>query len=200
MALPASGAISLNDVNVELDLPATAQISLNDAAVRGLFEVASGAINMANGYGKANQFEFTVSTNQTNADLATLATSAGWDGQVKLVAVVDSGIYISSDSTAVPALTVGGLFPNGIELTNNGYIVGRGGNAGNGASTSTFSVGSGGAGLSGGLALSAASAVSITNNGTIAGGGGGGGGGGGIGGSNPSAGDGKISTSSNLQV
>jgi len=54
MALPASGAISLNDVNVELGLSATAAISLNDAAVRTLFGVASGAIDMDDGYGKSS--------------------------------------------------------------------------------------------------------------------------------------------------
>jgi hypothetical protein len=54
MTLPASGAISLNNVNVELGLTATAQIGLNDAAVRNLFGVASGAITMADGYGKAS--------------------------------------------------------------------------------------------------------------------------------------------------
>lgn len=53
MALPASGAISMNDVNVELGLSGTAQISLNDSAVRTLFAVASGAISMNDGHGKS---------------------------------------------------------------------------------------------------------------------------------------------------
>lgn len=169
MALPSSGPISLSDVNVELGLSATAQISLNDSAVRALFGIGSGAIDMNTGYGKANQFAFTISSNQTNANLATLATNAGWNGTSKVVATIGSGIYISSSSTGTPALTVNGSFAGGVDLINNGYIVGMGGNGGSANS---------GVGSSGGTALSVSSAISITNNGTVAGGGGGGGAGG----------------------
>lgn len=54
MALPSTGAISLNAVNVELGLSGTTTISLNQASVRTLFGVASGAIRMSDGYGKSN--------------------------------------------------------------------------------------------------------------------------------------------------
>jgi len=175
MALPSSGAISLNNVNVELGLSGTAQISMNDAAVRSLFGKASGAISMSDGYGKSSQFSFTISSNQTNANLATLGTAAGWNGTSKLVATINSGIYISSNSTGTPALTVSGSFPGGVELTNNGTIVGMGGNGGN----TVLGIGNTGqSGGTGGTALSVSSAITITNNGTIAGGGGGGGAGG----------------------
>lgn len=53
MALPASGAISLNDVNVELGNAATDEITLNDYAVRTLAGVPSGEIGMDDLYGKS---------------------------------------------------------------------------------------------------------------------------------------------------
>jgi len=54
MTLPASGAISLFDVNDELGLTRTAAIGLLCTNVRTLFNVASGAVGLQTGYGKAN--------------------------------------------------------------------------------------------------------------------------------------------------
>lgn len=176
MALPSSGAISLSQVNVELGVSATATRSLNDSTTRTLFGVPSGAISMSNGYGKANQFSFTISANQTNADLRTLAVNAGWNQSSTLVVTVNSGVYISSNSTSTPALTIAGSFPGGVHLVNNGTIVGMGGAGGNGSFFTPFTPIST-AGAAGGLALSVSTGVTITNYGTIAGGGGGGGGG-----------------------
>ena len=177
MALPASGPISFNDINVELGVAGTTQASLDQASYRTLAGVPSGTISLSNFYGKANQFAFTISSNQTNANLATLATAAGWNESSKVVATIDSGIYISSNGTGTPALTVNGSFPGGVELINNGYIIGMGGNGGAGRNISNGSGSGGAAGGAGGLALSVSSAISITNNETIGGGGGGGGGG-----------------------
>lgn len=190
MTLPASGPISFNDINVELGVSGTTQASLGQASYRTLAGVASGAISMSNFYGKANAFAFTISTNQTNANLRTLAVNAGWNQSTKVIATVDSGVYISSNSTGTPALTINGSFPGGVELVNSGYIVGMGG-AGGAGGILDFGLGfppvtNGVAGSGGGLALSVSSAVTITNNQTIGGGGGGGGGGGaGYGGSKP---------------
>lgn len=172
MPLPSSGPISLSQVNTELGLSSTATISMGNSNVRTLFGVPSGAISMSNGYGKANQFAFTISSNQTNANLRTLAINAGWNQSSRVVATINSGIYISSNSTGTPALTVNGSFPGGVQLTNNGIIVGMGGAGGNGNGASAPNVGG-----AGGTALSVSSAITIANNGTIAGGGGGGGGG-----------------------
>ena len=172
MGLPASGAISINDVNVELGNTATAQIDMNSAAVRGLFGIGSGAISMSDGYGKSSQFSFSITSNVNNASLATLATNAGWNGSSALVATINAGVYCSSTHWTAYGMIISGSFPGGVTLINNGFIVGRGGSGGRGA---TSSVGT--AGGVGGTALVIQSPVSIYNNGTIAGGGGGGGGG-----------------------
>jgi hypothetical protein len=159
------------DVNVELGLSATAQISLGSSAVRGLYGVASGAIRLAaDGYGKSSVFTFNISSDQINVDLRTLAVNAGWNQTSRVEATITGGVFIYSNSTSSAALTVSGSFPNGVQLINNGTIVGRGGRGGNGQNNTNNGAGGG----AGGLALSVSTAISITNNGNVAGGGGGG--------------------------
>lgn len=179
MTMVSTGPISLGgnatsgglnqSVNIELGRSATAAISMNEAAVRTLFGVGGSgtSISMSQGYGKSNQFAFTISSNQTNANLRTLAVNAGWNETSQVVATISGGVYLSSNSTGTPALTVSGSFPGGVTLINNGFIIGMGGAGGRGAYNTV-------AGGSGGTALSASSAITITNNGTIGGGGGGG--------------------------
>jgi hypothetical protein len=174
MTLPASGPISFNDINVELGDAGTTTASLGQASYRALAGVASGAISLSDFYGKSSAFSFTISSNQANADLRTLALSAGWNASAAVVATIDAAVYINSTSTGTPALTVTGSFPNGVELINNGYILGMGGAGGNGG---TVFGASAAAGSGGGTALSVSVAVTVDNTGTIAGGGGGGGGG-----------------------
>jgi hypothetical protein len=169
-----SGGLN-QSINIELGQSATAQTSLNATNVRTLLAVPSGTISLSNAYGKSNVFALTISSNQTNVNLRTLAVSSGWDQSLKVVATINGGVYVSSNSTGTPALTVSGSFPSGVELTNNGFIVGMGGKGGDGG------VGNGQAGSAGGLALSVSSAITINNaSGTVAGGGGGGGAGGAV--------------------
>ena len=182
MTLPVvpGNPMSFSQINTELGLSSTATISLNDAAVRTLAGVGASpaTIAISNLSGKSNTYPFTISSNQTNANLRTLAVNAGWPGTAKVVATINSGIYISSNSTGTAALTINGAFPNGVELINNGFIIGMGGNGGVGKGQSFPSLGPAN-GSAGGLALAVSVATTITNgSGTIGGGGGGGGGGG----------------------
>ena len=51
MTLPASGAITMAEINTELGYSSSAQVSLNDANVRALLRDSSGAVAMTDGYG-----------------------------------------------------------------------------------------------------------------------------------------------------
>lgn len=177
MTLPVvpGSSLSFSQVNTELGRSATAQISLNESAVRTLAGVGASpaTISVSNLSGKSNTFSFTIASNQTNANLRSLAVAAGWGGTAQVIATINSGVYISSNGTGTPALRVDGSFPGGVRLNNNGAIIGMGGAGGRGLAA--YAVGA--AGAAGGGALSVAVAITVNNAGTIGGGGGGGGGG-----------------------
>ena len=144
-------------------------------------------------------FDPVITSNVLYYDIKTAALAAGWDGNSILYATVTiaPGVYVYSDSTALPALTTGTGYPDNsrVEIINNGYIIGKGGSGG---SPEAYPKPVGGArvvfwrfGLPGGPAMNIGYPVTITNNSYIAGGGGGGchagilsqaGGGGGAGG------------------
>lgn len=185
MALP-TGTISMSQVNEELGLSATAAISLNQANVRTLAGVGGSGtvISMNNLRGKSNTFNFSITSNQTDANLRTLAVNAGWNQSTAAVATINSGVTISGSTQAnsTAALTINGSWPGGVALVNNGVIQGRGGNGGKGASLQSAPPAVSGnavAGTAGGRALLVSVPVTLTNNNAIRGGGGGGGGGGG---------------------
>lgn len=171
MALPASGTITLADIQTEFG--GSNPISLSEYYRGGAYVTpnntnvpTSGTISLSNFYGAVKQFAFTIGTTYSSTqDLRTLAIAAGWNGSDPVVATISSGVIISSSTTASAALTISGSFPSGVSLVNNGSIVGMGGRGGEANAT----------GSPGGAAIAVSTAVSITNNGTIAGGGGGGG-------------------------
>jgi hypothetical protein len=139
--------------------------------------------------GSSGPFLFirTISSNQVDYNLNTALTAAGWNGLTPVIAniTIASAVQFTASANTIPAFTVGTL-PTGssVYITNNGYIVGRGGQGvGKGYPTSTSYNLTAPATANGGVALSVSSLVSIDNaGGTIGGGGGGGGAGGGTGG------------------
>ena len=167
MALQTSGAISLGDIAAEYG--GSAPHALSEYRGKGNAP-GTGAIRLgADFYGTSNTFSFTISTTQVDANLRSLAVAAGWDQTTAVIATIGSGVNINGSVAAnsTAALTIDGSWPGGVTLINNGSITGRGGSG-------SVSATNGGAG---GRALSVSVAVTIDNQGTIAGGGGGGAGG-----------------------
>ena len=124
-------------------------------------------------------FNATISVNTANYNLRAAAVAAGWNQTSPLNATVtiNASVYVYSTSVGAYAFQTGTTFPAGtsLNLINNGIILGMGGNGGAGGKIPNFVAGT--AGTTGGPALLAQQAITITNNGIIGGGGGGGGGG-----------------------
>jgi hypothetical protein len=179
MALPSSGAISFNAINVELGVAGTTTANINQTSYRTLAGVPSGTISLSNFYGKSNAYVFnaTISADTQNYNLRSAAIAAGWNQTTKLQATVtiNSGIYVGSSTTGGVAFTWTGSYPSGstLAIVNNGTIEGAGGNGGAGGD-GLSAIGT--AGSAGGAALQGNYAISITNNNIVGGGGGGGGG------------------------
>ena len=189
MALPDAGnPISLQQVNVELGLTATASINMGGSNVRTLFDDASGAISMSDGYGKSNA-----------AYVAATGGTIVTEGDFKVHIFKSSGTFAVSDagnaagSNSVSALIVaGGGGANGGQW-GGGYS--GGGGAGGTQTTTpgvsvqdyTITVGAGGSGINSSGTGSNTVAFGTTNTGgggggnyaTVGANGGSGGGGGG---------------------
>lgn len=181
MAIQSSGLITLQDIEDEFG--GTGSISLSEYYRNGGLVTSnntsvptSGAISLSNFYGATDQFSFSITSNTQNANIRSMALSAGWDGSSALVANVNSGVYLWSDSISTAGAIISGTFPAGLTLNNSGKIMGRGGNAGakNGSGVTTITPQNGGPAVS----VSSSSVTIINNSGAFIAGGGGGGHGG----------------------
>jgi hypothetical protein len=171
MPLPTTGPLSLSAVNTELGRPATATISLGETAVRALAGVPTGPIGKASLRGKSAQFSHTITAHQLHLNLRSYLLGQGWDGASAARVIIASGVYIWSDNTSTPALDMGGAFPGGLTLINNGFIMGKGGDGGFLQADRVTYV----APTPGGPAIALTGPISLDNAGGYIGGGGGGG-------------------------
>lgn len=122
-------------------------------------------------------FNRTIAANTTNYNLKSELIAAGWDqtSMVNANVTINAGVYVGSTSILTYSFDTGSGIPSGslITITNNGFIIGKGG-SGSGGGNSGSSGGTGG--TIGGPALLVQTPITIYNN--VIGGGGGGGGGG----------------------
>ena len=137
MTLPASGAISLNNVNVELGLSGTTSINMNQATVRTLFAKASGAISMSDGYGKSNaKVVSSIAVSGTASYDISNYTSAAWT-----VVITYTDASTSTNCTLLTWIKKRGTYPSGttgdfraldtptaasVKLLTSGYNIGTG--------------------------------------------------------------------------
>ena len=162
-AIPSTGAVSLTDLSTEFG--GTAPHSMSEYYRSGgnvpdnnTNVPASGRIRFSDWRGAINQIALNA-VNATNLDVSTLFGS-DWTSTVPKKLTVGSGVTIGGTGSSA-ALIIPSNMAGTLEIYNVGNIIGFGGSANGG---------------SGGDAISnAATGVTVTNLGLLAGGGGGGG-------------------------
>tara|TARA_R110000737_G_scaffold226952_1_gene241376 strand:- start:249 stop:1868 length:1620 start_codon:yes stop_codon:yes gene_type:complete len=81
MALPLTGPISLDDVNVELGTDLGTLAAMGSPTVRGLFLRTTGLVSMSHGYGQANSVGSWLSTTSLFGSTAHHELKNGWGAQ-----------------------------------------------------------------------------------------------------------------------
>ena len=129
MALQTSGTISLS--NIQTEFGGTNPVSMSEYYRGGSYvtdnntEVpTSGSIDLSDFYGTVNIFTFNITSNTENANVATLASAAGWDGSQPLICNINSGVYVWSDTTSSAGLIISGSFAGGLTVNNSGSFGG----------------------------------------------------------------------------
>ena len=169
MGLQTSGAISLNDLHIEVGGTSGTTCSLNDADIRALIDVGSGSgQSLQQYYGQASETSLPTGGSQINGQVQLKEITASSYISSGETLRIPSNMWVWSDNTAVAALTI----DISCTVINDGKIIGKGGAGGNGHYNLVRT------GYAGGPAINVtASGVTITNSSGayIAGGGGGGG-------------------------
>lgn len=184
MTITSNGSISISDLQDEFGGSGSTTWRMSDYYKGGSYVSSSviegsgrtiptgGRIDLSDFYGAQNYvppstYTYTLTSNtQGPWDMRAAAIADGWDGILQLFVVINPNVYVWSDSTSSAAMFISGNFPNGVTITNNGFIMGKGGNGG--------SIGATAGPTDGGPAILCSSTCSINNVGYIGGGGGGG--------------------------
>lgn len=174
MTLQSSGAISLNDVRIELQNP-SATVSLNDAAVRSLGGVPTGQISLSNLYGKSYGMTLTISGAIKEFNLAATVDTISWGFRKSVVVNFANDTLVWGEYLSA-AFDMGAYFDRVTFTGGESVITGGGGLGGQGA---TAGANNGSPGTSGGIGVRTRSTPLDAGAIPIYGGGGGGGGGGG---------------------
>ena len=170
MPVQSSGQVSLNDLHIEAGGTTGTECSFNDSDIRGLISKdAASQMRMDEWYGASNVFTFNITSNTLKGNLSSLATAAGWNGSSALECTINSGVYVWSDSRTTAALIINVA---GAKVTNNGYIMGQGGNGGSAPNGPATNPTSGGPAIN----VTQSGTTIVNNSGAFIGGGGGGGG------------------------
>lgn len=184
MALPNSGALSLNQIHVEAGGSSGSTASINDSDIRDLIGKSSGAqmsFNEWYGASSVTNISQTISSSTNNYNIASSRPGTYSAGNTQFTLTVNPGVTIGTNSTSGTSLTMGSPWSSGDTVTINNYgsIKGGGGNGGTGAASGFQGSNASSAGATvNGAALTLTYPVTIGNYGSIYGGGGGGGGGG----------------------
>lgn len=194
MTLPASGPISLLQIQNEFTTPPAASTKnlLNYRRAAGIVPDSptnahiptTSPISLLQFHGAQGAFNFThyiTAMTPNFSNLTSYAVSLGWNYMQPINAtfIVSPGVIVFSPNISTPAVRFDGTYPAGSAITlvvsAGAYVVGCGGNGGDGGVW-----GAGGNGTPGGPAIyvqNTGASNRIVNYGTIGSGGGGGGGG-----------------------
>lgn len=182
MALQSTGAISFNNINVELGLSGTTTAPINQAPFRTLAgKPGSGTtIALSDFYGKANRVTVNLTLaggNVLNYDVYNNRGPTYVAGTSDIIVNIPAPTILGSASTPTYSLLVPSAFnpADTVTIVNNGTILGAGGDGGRGSDAPGAGVVPATPGSGGGNAVFVNRPTIITNNGIIAGGGGGGG-------------------------
>ena len=75
------------------------------------------------GFGGGGLFRRTITSNQLELSLYDYLRSLGWMPFQPVQLIIDSGVYIWSDSTSTAALTIPSSIQTQVTIINNGYII-----------------------------------------------------------------------------